>query len=461
MPNPVSSVLSLVKDAARSLAARRRDAIERKRGYKRALLDRVAERVRIKRIEASDEIGDSLAGWVDGFYVEIDAGPFSSKWRPIDRVRIEIDGEGAIPESLVIAPKIMWDSQLEREVPAPRRPPVLRAQDGPRRERPPAVAFPLEHFASAISIAGDELIAYALLDDRARKDVMTLVAEYGVWVMDGAMVWESGQIPVTADLITDMAWRMLSLARRLVLKPSEIPERLSSNARGDPAPDVRRQNLVLAIVHHPTAEETLSACRSAIHGDQNVFVRIQAAKHLGEEGLETLKSIAGAEYGNDHARLSALQHIARNHPKSAPDVLAKLLWASSRRVILASIQALAHLDASFVRPADVESRLIDLAGANDRALRLEAIQLLGRVGAAHSLAALSALTKGMFNDASVKEAARETIRAIEARIGVAEGGRLSIVVSPEGLGSLSLSSDGGAVSVTDAEGALAPVDDSY
>src|SRR5262249_28670217 len=162
------------------------------------------------------------------------------------------DGEGTIPDSIAIAPKLLWDSELEREIPAPRRPRVLRTNEAGPKAPLPEVKLPIEPFASSISVAGDEVIAFALLDDRARRDVMSLVSEYGVVIVDGTMTWESGQIAVTADLMSDMASRMLAFAHRLALPKNEIAARLSINARSDPSPDMRRQNLILAIVHHPS-----------------------------------------------------------------------------------------------------------------------------------------------------------------------------------------------------------------
>src|SRR5689334_1184129 len=81
----------------------RADALLDRRSAKRALLDRVAQAVGLKRVEAKDEIGDALVGWVDGFYVEVGAGSFTASGL-LDRVQIAIDAEGAIPRSVTIGP---------------------------------------------------------------------------------------------------------------------------------------------------------------------------------------------------------------------------------------------------------------------------------------------------------------------------------------------------------------------
>jgi hypothetical protein len=440
----LGALISMLKDAASTIVARRRDAFERRRGYKRALLDRVAERIGIKRIEADDAIGDSLAGWVDGFYVEVQ--PSASRHGMFHRVRVEIDSEGEIPESITIGPKLLWDEEFEREILAPRRPKPLIPADTHPKGQLPEVSFPIDQFGSSIYVGGDTETAYALLDDRARKEVLAIVGERGVWIASGAIIWEGGRSAAQADLLVEMTTRMLALAQKLTIERRDIPLRLSQNARGDPSPAMRHQNLVLLIAHHPSAEETLVACRNALN-DIDVFVRLLAAKHLGDEGMPALRGIVHAEYAHEEARVLAVQHLAKNHPRSAAEVLAKLLWSSSSRVMFASLRGLLYLDPALVRRTEIEVRLIDLASSSDRSMNVTAVDLLARVGGGRALASLHALAKGMFNDAGVKEAARSAIEAIEARLGAAESGRLSIVDPLEREGALSVATEEGAVSL--------------
>lgn len=82
-------------------------------------------------------------------------------------------------------------------------------------------------------------------------------------------------------------------------------------------------------------------------------------------------------------------------------------------------------------------------------IRGAAARALATAGTIRAVAPLLPLTEGLLHG-DVKEAAREAIRSIQARLGDAEAGRVSIAPVESSAGAVSLAGAGGEVSLTDA-----------
>ena len=108
------------------------------------------------------------------------------------------------------------------------------------------------------------------------------------------------------------------------------------------------------------------------------------------------------------------------------------------------------------RDPRVEPLLAGLLERTDAAVRGAALGSLGTCGTLASVPAILPLSKGLLVPADVQRAARLALAEIRSRLGPVEAGRLSFI---EGEGLLSLPrSEGGALSVGAAEGAVSPAD---
>jgi HEAT repeat protein len=98
--------------------------------------------------------------------------------------------------------------------------------------------------------------------------------------------------------------------------------------------------------------------------------------------------------------------------------------------------------------ARAEATLIELLSHPAHGVRRAAAISPGAVGTVRAVEPLLPLTKGITTNDALKIAARHSIRRIQSRLGEAADGQLSLMTQDEQTGALSLSTDGGELSVT-------------
>jgi HEAT repeat protein len=86
-------------------------------------------------------------------------------------------------------------------------------------------------------------------------------------------------------------------------------------------------------------------------------------------------------------------------------------------------------------PAAEDDLLTLLARPSD-VTQLAAATALGRLGTVRAVEPLLPLTEGLFRDGALRDAAREAVRRIQARLGAVEEGRVSL--APDAAGRLSV-----------------------
>lgn len=103
-----------------------------------------------------------------------------------------------------------------------------------------------------------EVPTFAALD-RSTREVIKHAMSFGMKVVNGELVCGIGSLSSANELIERIELA-LDLARRMSLLTPEIPGRLLSLARDDPAPRVRTRALASLIASYPDAPETAQAC---------------------------------------------------------------------------------------------------------------------------------------------------------------------------------------------------------
>jgi HEAT repeat protein len=94
-----------------------------------------------------------------------------------------------------------------------------------------------------------------------------------------------------------------------------------------------------------------------------------------------------------------------------------------------------------------EDALIRLLACENSAVRCAAAKSLGIVGTVHAVEPLLPLTKGLLGDAELRQAAQDAVRRIQGSLGDVEAGRVSVVKVEDVAGALSLTADGGELSL--------------
>jgi hypothetical protein len=276
-------------------------------------------------------------------------------------------------------------------------------------------------FDDRLELQGPELTLRAAMDQATRAELRRLMSE-GVTLEKGVLscavrgrlarnpreFFGEADEPALAARIQ----HMLAVMARLQIAPNRIPESLAHNAKADPVAGVRLKNLRVLADHFAAGAETQEAALAALE-DSDLAVRIAGAVMLGgNAGRATLEAIASSD---------------------ADDALRAGAWA-----VLAKWGA-----------PGAERALLQFAESGSPAARVAAVRALGESGSIDAVAPLLEHAKGLLGE--VHEAARDAVKAIQARQGHAGAGQLS-VASSGATGGLSLTPAGGDL-------AVAPVDD--
>ncbi|HEY3450726.1 MAG TPA: HEAT repeat domain-containing protein [Myxococcales bacterium] len=386
----------------------------------------------------------AFEGEVEGFdrYVEtIERGSGDSRTTTTHFV---LGGRGRIPPELTLVRESTWQG--------------LRKAFGKDDVR-----LDEGEFDALVNVQGPEDVALAALGSQARKRVMDFIAAGGE-VHSGDLKWPL-RTPAGANVEELVAW-MLPLARSLVAV--SVPAALLANVAGDPNPKLRLRCLAALATGHAGAPETRQALEQGL-ADGDPEVRGLAAQHLEASPAvqQTLERLVEDLEAGEQVRASALERLSQLYPYPSIALLV-------RRAILEDVEPLRTVaveaagrgkDASLVVTlhnlvstgdearglalarafeqiggAQAEEGLLALLQSSSDSVRREAAVGLGKIGTIRCVEPLLPLSGSVFGDAALKEAARDAVRAIQARLGDAGGGRLSVVDERAGEGGLSVES---------------------
>lgn len=374
---------------------------------------------------AQDDYDGGLAGKVDGMSVRVDVD-----WseNAVDRAVVRVE-HPSLPQDLRLVPS---GSGVERS---------LRALRGASVE-------------SRVAIDGAPLVRHAVLDGPAHDELVQAVAAHGLRLESGVVVQTPTEPRTSAGQLEADIRRAVAFAKLVSLGNPVVEARLAEIARGDPAPPIRRAALLLLTRHGPRAQTTLETCRAALD-DRDDRVAVLAAIHL--EDFERVRTIAASDETDGEACAYALLHLAKARPLEVRRLLRGALAATRPPVAGAALAILRMRPPVHDHVEELVPELVHLVGHEDGAIAAAAIELVGAHGSGEHVAALRAMTSGIFASRDRAKWAEEAVAAIQARIGPEALGALAVVEAPEAAGALSVAEPRGELSLTNDAGALSPV----
>lgn len=380
-------------------------------------------------LETSSFPGLRLRGWAESSEVRIESS--GDKGR-LTRIVVQVPGPPEIRD-LRICPEPLFKFGREIEIGA-------------------------AHFDSELFIDGPAKLVLALLDAETRRLLLEVKSKYGLEVISGeiqTVLSDDDKVPAVLPLLLDV--------RERLAPPAEIPRRLAENARQDPEPGVRLQNLLVLIRELPGDPETVGALREACL-DPAPEIRLRAARELGEEGRGVLlelaeyllndavsaEAISALEGTLPFERVNAildralsrrrgqtaracLEAIGRSGDPAAVPMLAKVLEREHGELAPMTAWALGATGDPAAEPP-----LIQVLQREDENLRIVAANALGRVGTAAAVLPLQELAD-RFLLGETRKASRQAIAEIQSRLQGASPGQLSIAEGEAG--QLSLADD--------------------
>lgn len=252
-----------------------------------------------------------------------------------------------------------------------------------------------DRFDREAVIEGSVQSARLALDATTRVLVLELF-RHGGKVVQGRVEIDYDGTPWSAERLSQSAFTVINLARRLKGAARDEAERVRRLITADPSVGVRRATLVDTLAGN---RALVTPLLPALLTDRDPTIRILAGCAVGAE--------------------------------ARPVLLAALAETDEPTGILAALEALSGDGGPDVEPA-VLRHLADRTPE----VQVAAARILTRIGTAASVEPLTPLSGGLTTDGDVKVAARKALAAIRSRLGAVEGGRLSIADADQGALSL-------------------------
>ncbi|MGV8042000.1 MAG: HEAT repeat domain-containing protein [Thermoanaerobaculaceae bacterium] len=392
--------------------------------------------------------GARFAGELDGFRVEVEALRGEKSHR---RLRVVVDGLGRISPRLGLRPEGLVSALAH----------TLGRHD---------VETGDEDFDQAVLVEGNPQLLSALLDLDTRRRVRWLVAT-GLRVEGGRLVSGHGEDTDDPRALAAKARELLELATRLV-EPASPVERLAANVRMDTVAGVRRLCFERLVERFPKHPETVEVARELLqHPDAEL--RLASARHLGEDGHDTLLGLTQLAGSDDYLAAMAVAALGAALPLGrAAELLSLACARGSMGLAGAVVEALGAngsegavrwlvelLRGHNVDLAAVAARALgaqggaamedDLLAALSRGvpeLSLAAAQALGFVGTAASVPTLRALSVSDSSGRDLQRMSAWAVVAIQSRLAGAAPGQLALTDAEPGGLSLA-AAEGGALSL--------------
>ena len=322
-------------------------------------------------------------------------------------------------------------------------------------------------FDDDFEVNGPHTFVRALLDGPTRRLLQALLLEMDLELDRGQLY---GALPMTTSwelhehALARMLSLMLDVGRRLE-RPRDLVQRLADNARLDPSPEDRLQNLLTLVREFPEQPVTDDALVAACT-DASDWIRVRAATALGERGRATLLEVAGRDPPDDVASAQAIVVLGKRlAPERVSEILGRALRSRQPGMVRACLAALgqggggeavglmakvmgvekgelaiAAADAlAQTASPDAEAHLIAALTRDIPELRIAAARGLGRVGSAAAILPLKEAEARHAGESGFSRAARQAIAQIQERLTGASPGQLSLTTAEAGM--LSLTED--------------------
>lgn len=316
-----------------------------------------------------------------------------------------------------------------------------------------------EEFDHKVVLRGSMPEVVALLDSRARHEVLDLMAELSVEVRRRQVLKYGRHLELDPEGTKLCLERMAELAGRLFrVSAREIRDRLANNAEDDPHPAVRALNLRLLFEYYPPNARTLLLGRTALSSDHLECV-LAGAVGLAEAGdsldrpraFEHLADIARADTFADELRSPALEALALYFsdqarpvilevakeegplPSALPSAMLQVglepdLEQVMRRALRAGERAQVEIARRLAEHGGrFEPVFLALLETPSERVQLEVIEALTAVGTVEAVESLLPLTRGLLRSKRLRAKARLAVSAIQHRVEhPGDGGELSI-----------------------------------
>jgi HEAT repeat protein len=360
--------------------------------------------------------GRSIEGEFHGFPVRVET--FTSN-REL-HTRVTVDTRDRIPKWIELRAEAAWSGVAK----------VFTGED---------ILTGDQEFDAAVNVSGQEPVAAALLGEQTRRSVRRLISSGG-GVRQGCLYLEKEGRMSEPGEIRDAVGMLVKFASDL---PAGKPaERLLANATSDRIPGVRLQNLRLLDKWFRTEEETRRGAERAL-SDPEPSIRLLAATLVpAGQGAPVLKGLLEDPAIADDVLRDAVRAAGAAKDASLLAPLYALVPRHDPALAEAVATALGQLG-----DAEAENALLRLLGRDDVEVKRAAAAALGLVGTIRAVEPLLLLAKG-----PVAGTARDAVRRIQAKLGDAESGRLSIAEQEAAVGGLSIAAGGSEVTAA-SEGA--------
>lgn len=330
-----------------------------------------------------------------------------------------------------------------------------------------------EDFDRRVHVQGDVATVVSLLDESLRSPLLRFIECDGGELDGGELCAELPGVVRDARRLTAVVENLVALRKAMTVNPREIEERLAQNATHERRAEVRLRNLQLLVVRDgkgPLTRTTatkllrdrdgrvrLAAARLLLDGDSfhvlGELVQSRSHPALREEALALLLEYwsygqcrplinVALSTGTPGLGVIALGAVVRARDASHLQLVARCAGRDDPKLAAGAAQALGELGDTSYEPV-----LLPLLARESDDVKLAAVRALGLIGTVASVEPLLPLTSGLRLPGAVKEAARDSIRRIQSRIGPVESGRLSLVGEHDASGGLSLSLESGGLSL--------------
>jgi HEAT repeat protein len=317
-------------------------------------------------------------------------------------------------------------------------------------------------FDSAVIVQGSETEVLGALRWPVRRAALPLVRNgMDIDIIGRRLTVSCLGVPASAD--KTLVEEIVNLAKALPGE-SSVAERLAQNVREDPFGGVRLRSLEALVSDFGGSAQSQACCRDAL-ADRNPWVRLQAARGLGAEGVDALADLARRSALNEAVASEALQdflsHATRERAAEVCiDVLASGIGDARRRAIEVLgrlrhapamgglIRAIAGADAPAAEAAAralgllggtaAEAALLESLERPHRGTREAAVRSLGDMGTVRSVAPLREFADTGDAGSALRRIAREAIARIQSRLVGAEAGQVALADVDPQRGSVSL-----------------------
>ena len=395
-------------------------------------------------------------GTVEGFPIVVDSYTVSTGKSSQTYTRITISGAGKIPGELLLEKEGLGSS-------------IKKAFIGED------IQLGDPAFDTTVVLRGDRHDARVRFDEHARITSIKAVSA-GVRLKKGEVSLVKGGLVSDSAKLLQMTLQVIGLATALDMSDEPPQARLLRMLKTDSEPELRRRSLQELLNRFDGTAEASEAAEMAIE-DEAPNVRLAAARTLRrfEPIAEVLRDraqpgdfrryaaeIIGTGFSGREDVVACLEAVLAQGPDP---VVAEVLRATGR----IAHEPRAELLEPLCQTGDSESRLevarmlgrligrfaepslIRMLDDEDKEVVLEVMRSLAKVGSRIAVQPLLRYTKGVFTDSSMKDAARQAIKAIQSRQGNIATGRLSLSEETE-LGNLSITNGTGALGLAEEEG---------